>query len=98
MNAPFWFPQNRSQKCVGRRHWQNRKLPQGLKPLFFKAFYGMAEEVAEKLLFAVIPSGARNLLLPTTSENKADSSARQKAPGFGMTSSGNFSATCEAMP
>jgi len=62
--------------------------------------FGMAEQVAEKLLLAVIPilavipRGARNLLLSPAAENKADSSARQKAPGFGMTSSGSFSATC----
>ena len=38
----------------------------------------------------VIPSGARNLLVSRDAENKADSSARQKTPGFGMTSPGFF--------
>jgi len=56
----------------------------------------MAKQVAEKLLLAVIPSGARNLLLSPAAENEADSSARQKAPGFGMTSSGSFPTTCKA--
>ena len=34
-----------------RRNRQNRKLPQGLKPVSFEAFYGtdgMAEQAAEK--------------------------------------------------
>ena len=52
-----------------------------------------ALQAAEKLRFAVIPSGARNLLLPRTAENKPDSSDWQKAPGFSMTSQGSFSAT-----
>jgi len=29
---------NRFQKCVERRHWQNREFPQGLKPPFFSPF------------------------------------------------------------
>jgi hypothetical protein len=35
----------------------------------------------------VIPSEARNLLLLTAAENKADSSVRHRTPDFGMTSS-----------
>jgi len=58
----------------------------------------MVSQAAEKLLLAVIPSGARNLLLSPAAENKADSSARQKAPDFGMTSSGIFSAACKTVP
>ncbi|MSO20690.1 MAG: hypothetical protein EXQ56_09560 [Acidobacteria bacterium] len=59
---------------------------------------GTTKEVAEKLSLVVIPSGARNLLLIRPTENKAGSSARQKAPDFGMTTSESFSATCKVVP
>ena len=56
--------------------------------------YKATWQVAEKWSDVVILSEAKNLLFARGIENKADSSARQKAPGFRMTPQGAFSATC----
>ena len=53
-------------------------------------------QVAEKWSDVVILSEAKNLLFARGIENKADSSARQKAPGFRMTPQRAFSATSQA--
>jgi len=62
-----------------------------------KRLFGMAEQVAEKWSDVVILSEAKNLLFARGIEKKADSSARQEAPGFRMKPQRAFSASCEAM-
>jgi len=46
---------------------------------------GAALQVAEKRLEDVILSAAKNLFFIVSIENKTDSSARRKTPGFRMT-------------
>jgi len=47
----------------------------------------LSSRLMKKGSVAVIPSGARNLLLLAASENEADSSVRQRTSDFGMTTS-----------
>src|SRR5260370_35768402 len=70
----------------------NSMRHQGLKPIFFGSLNVAAEQIAEKVVYFVIPSEARNLSSIET-QGKRDSSARSVPRNDKLL---GFSAACES--